>query len=276
MIARTVRWHPVLIVALAGALTGALTAQAEVEVKPIALSIGSPSIEQMDFSFRPSGINPGTGIYLLIGGFDRPVVLIDADRSTVSQANDSTGRDLLKEPPKPAGMMSVSFGSGPLGPFPSISEDGKRIIVQIVTPQAPAPEATSIEIDAKIAVQQASGTSELKSSAAPLAPGTKIKLGDETLEIKAIAPSDWEEGQFTLGVQMTEAFHKEMASLRVEDASGKALTDGPYSTMTMMNTVEQEMLLSSKPKEVVLIAEVYEGIESTEVPVKVTVGLGLD
>ena len=159
---------------IAAVLLLATTTHAEVSVQPIGLTVGSPAIEDMDFSFRPSGLNAGTGIHLLITGFGSPIVLLDDDNSTLNKATDSTGKDLLQE--RPQNDNSYSFSSSPIGPFPKISEDGKQLVVDLNVPQTPAAGATSISVEGTLKVTIAAGKVNAKAEGVAAVQGEAFGL----------------------------------------------------------------------------------------------------
>ncbi|MCC6682200.1 MAG: hypothetical protein IT445_14965 [Phycisphaeraceae bacterium] len=251
-------------------------AHAEVMVTPIALTVGSPTLQDMDFDFRPNGVNPGTSVHVIITGLEQRIVDLDTDNSTVSMAVDSTGKDLLAQPkPKSDGGFSMSMSSDPIGPFPHIKADGSAIAVELITPQAPAAGATSINCEASLAVLTAAGTKTLSAQNVPLQPG-QVALGDQSFEITAMGPSDWEEGKFKLTLKMTKDLHQQVAGWTITDDAGAKLTDGPYSTMTMFDTVELEFTLSANPQAASFALDLYDDMQKVTVPVKFQVGLGIE
>lgn len=260
---------------LAAVLTMFTTAgHAEVTVRPIGLTIGSPAIEEMDFGFKPNGVNPGTSVHLLISGLDMPIVLLDDDNSTLDKATDSTGKDLLQEKPKQNNSF-VSFGSGPIGPFPKISDDGKQLIVELITPQTPAAGATGITYEGTLSVVVASGTKAVSADNVTTKPG-KVQLGENSVEITQFGPSEWEEGKFHLGIKMTTELLDAIASWKVTAPDGTELSDGPNSTMTMMNTAEVGLTLEKKTDAINIELELYDGMQKVQVPVTAEVGLGIE
>ncbi len=259
---------------LAAVLFLSTTVHAEVSIQPIGLTVGSPAIEAMDFGFRPSGLNAGTGIHLLITGFDSPLVKLDDDNSTLSSATDSTGKDLLQE--RPQDDNSYSFSSSSLiGPFPKISEDGKQLIVDLNVPQTPAPGATSITLDGTLLVTVALGKANVKAQGVATEPG-KIQLGGHDVEVIGVSPSDWEEGKFKLELKMQTDLLDAISTWKITAPDGTELSDGPNSTMTMNTTAQLELTLEKKPDTINIELELYDGLETIEVPVAVEVGLGIE
>ncbi len=263
------------LVAASMLMFAACFAHAEVQVTPIALTVGSPALEDMDFDFRPNGVNPGTAIHIIITGLEQRIVDLDTDNSTVSKAVDSTGKDLLAQPkPKSDDGFSMSMSSDPIGPFPHIKADGSAIAVELITPQAPAAGATAINCEASLSVLTAAGTKTIAAQNVPLQPG-KVTIDDQSFEITDIGPSDWDEGKTKLTLKMTPDLHQQIAGWSITDADGNKLTDGPYSTMTMFDTVELELTLSAKPEMANFALDLYDGMQKVTVPVKFEVGLGI-
>lgn len=259
---------------LASALTCyASTTFAEVSVKPVGLTIGSAAIEDMEFGFRPNGVNAGTSVHLLISGLDNPIVKLDDDNSTLDSATDSTGKDLLQE--RPANDNGFSFSSGPIGAFPRVSDDGTQMIVEFTTPQSPASGATGITYQGTLSVMVAAGMKTVKAEGVATAPG-KVQLGDASMQIADFGPSDWEEGKFKLTIKLETKLLDAISSWKVTAPDGTELSDGPNSTMTMMNNAEVELTLEQKTDTINIELELYDGLDTVRVPVKAQVGLGIE
>ncbi len=248
-------------------------ANAEVVVRPIAMTIGSPAIDQMDFSFQPNGVSAGTSVHLLITGLEHPVVKIDGDNSTLDKVTDSTGKDLLQE--RPARDDGFMYSSGPIGPFPKISEDGKQLIVELSMPQTPAPGSTSIKLEGKLVVVVAAGKKVVSAEGVATQPG-QVTLGEHTIEITGFGPSDWEEGKAKLELKMNATLLDAIASWKITAPDGTELSDGPYSTMTMMDTAQLELTLETSADAINIELELYDGLQQIEVPVAAEVGLGIE
>jgi len=250
------------------------TAHAEVSVQPIGLVIGSPAIEAMDFGFRPNGINAGTSMHILITDLDSPIVKLDDDNSTLNKVTDSTGKDLLQEPPKQEGGFTFS-SSSPIGHFPKISEDGKQLIVEFIAPQAPAPGATGIKVDGTLHVMVAAGKKTAKAEGVATQPG-KVELGGHDVEVMGVGPSDWEEGKFKLELKMQTDLLDAIAAWKITAPDGTELSDGPNSTMTMNTTAQLELTLEKKPDTFNIELELYDGLDTIQIPVSIEVGLGME
>lgn len=248
---------------------------AEVSIRPVGLIVGSPAIEDMDFGFKPNGVNPGTSVHLLISGMDHPIVKLDDDNSTLDKATDSTGKDLLQEPPAKADNNFVSFSSGPIGAFPHVSDDGKQMIVEFTTPQAPAPGATGISYEGSLSVMVAAGMKTVKAEGVATQPG-KVQLDGHTMEIAGFGPSDWEAGKFKLTIKLETKLLDAISSWKVTAPDGTELSDGPNSTMTMTNNAEVELTLQQKTDTINIELELYDGLDTVRVPVKAQVGLGIE
>ena len=259
---------------LAAVLLLTTTIHAEVSVQPIGLTVGSPAIEAMDFGFRPNGINAGTGVHLLITGFDSPIVKLDKDNSTLNKAIDSTGKDLLQEKPKQNNGFSFS-SSKIIGPFPKISEDGKQLIVDLNAPQAPASGATRITLDGTLHIIVAAGKANVKAQGVATQPGT-VQLGEHTVVVVGVSPSDWEEGKFKLDLTMKTDLLDAISTWKITAPDGTELSDGPNSTMTMNTTAQLEFTIDQKPDTFNIELELYDGLKTIEVPVAVEVGLGIE
>lgn len=254
-------------------LASAPFAHAETQVKPLAVSVGSLALEGMDFDLRPAGVNPGVSVHVLITGLDTPIVDIDDDNSTLDKATDSTGKDLLEEPKRDDGMMMMMSSSG-VGPFPSVSKDGKLAIVEFSAPQPPAVGATSMHFEGTLAVVVATGRKSDTATVA-LAPG-KVSVAGLNLEVTDVAKHDWEEGKSKLVIRMDVATRDQIASWKVAAPDGSVIGEDPFSTTTFGDTVDVEITLDAKPPTAQLTLEVYEGMKRVDVPIKLDVGLGVE
>jgi hypothetical protein len=265
--------HKALAITSAIVLSIPALAHAEVSVRPIALQIGSPQIEAMDFSFQPNGINAGTSVHLLVSGLEQSIVQLDDVNSKLDKAVDSTGKDLLQE--RPMSGSEFSFSSGPIGSFPKVSEDGSRLIVVLIAPQTPAPGATDITYEAELSVMVATGRKTVSAQGVALTPA-QVQLGDHTIQIADFGPSDWEEGKFKLTIKMNTDLLDAIAAWKVTDPDGQLLSEGPNSTMTMNTSAELELTLDAKPDSVDIELELYDGMQRIAIPITTRVGLGIE
>ncbi len=246
---------------------------AELTVQPIALTVGSPSIADMDFHFKPSGVNAGTSVQLLIGGFEKTVVDIDKENSTLDNVTDSTNKDLLEKPP--AKNSGLTFTQSPIGPFPKISEEGSKLIVELITPQAPSIGATSIKYQGTLSVIVAEGTKTISANDVATEPG-QVQIGDQSLEITGFGPSDWQKGKFKLSIKMTRQLLDQIASWKITAADGTVLCDHPSSTMTMNTTANLDLMLAQELDKINIAIELYDGMQKIEVPIDTKVSLGIE
>lgn len=261
-----------LIAVLTLLLTSAAT-HAEITTRPIGLTIGSPAIADMDFSFKPNSVNAGTSVHLLVTGFEHSIVKLDDDNSSLDIVTDSTGKDLLKKhPPKENGF---TFTQKPFGHFPKISEDGKQLIVELITPQTPSIGTTSITYQGKLAVTVAEGRKTISAKDIATEPG-QVQLGEHSIEITAFGPSDWQEGKSKLSLKMTKTLLDAIASWKITAPDGTVLCDHPNSTMTMMNTAQLELTLDQAAETINIELELYDGMQLIEVPVNAKVSLGIE
>lgn len=250
--------------------------RAEVVVEPLGIVVGSPKIADMDYDFRPTNLDAGTRVQLLISGFDSPVVKLDDENSELTGVTDSTGKDLLKVAKQADdGFGGSSFGSSPIGPFPQVSKDGKRMIVELVAPNAPGKGATAVQFKGTLMVVAAEGKKTVSAKDVPAKAGT-VQLGDQSFEITAIGPSDWEEGKTKLEVKMSTKLLDAISSWKITAPDGTAICDGPYSTMTMMDTAQLELTLDKKVDTLNIELELFDGVKQVKVPVDVEVGLGIE
>ncbi|MEE9405720.1 MAG: hypothetical protein V3V20_12585 [Algisphaera sp.] len=242
-------------------------------VQPLALQVGSPTVETLDFSFRPGNIQPGTRVHLLISGFSQKIVKLNDDDSTLSSVADSTGKDLLAETPKEDDAFS--FTSGPFGSFPRINDDGDLMIIELIAPQAPAPGATHISYQGELSIMLSAGTQTVNAKNIALTPGD-IQLGEQSITLKSFGPSDWQEGKSSLVLTTDPAWVDTIASWKITGPDGAELSDGPNSSMTMTNSAQLDFILDASPETVNIEVVLYDDVQNQTLPLAFEMSLGVE
>lgn len=250
-----------------------LPATAEVDVRPLSVTVGSAELADLDFQLKPHGVESGTQINVLVSGFESSVIKLDAEASNVDTFVDSTGHDLTKAPKDDAPRRFG--GDQTIGPFPKISEDGTKLVAQLQGRGIPKPGADAVTIDGTLVVLTATGTQDHKSDAFNPADKPTLTLGGEKITVQGVKPSDWEEGKFSLSLGMTTDIRDRIKAIKLLDDQGKELADGPSSTMTMNKSVTMNLTCDAEPKSAVLSVVMYKDLQTVKVPVRLTVGLGL-
>ncbi len=243
----------------------------DVVVTPLGVSVGSATLEDMDFSIRPGTMQPGLRVHVLLAGFADSAVLVDVAGSSVTACVDSTGLDLLKPVKRERrGMMTPQA----IGPFPRVSDDGQMVTLEVVAPRVPGEGASWVAVQGQVRVLTASGTRTVRSA---VVKPTKqsMTVGDAGLTLQGAKPSEWQEGKTELALGLTKGVHQRIKTMRVLDEKGKVLAEGPSSTMTMGEAVTVTMMLDAKPGSLMLEFELYEGLSAVLVPMDLKVGLGL-
>ncbi|MEZ6191126.1 MAG: hypothetical protein R3C45_07510 [Phycisphaerales bacterium] len=124
-------------------------------------------------------------------------------------------------------------------------------------------------------IMVAAGMKTVKAEGVAAAPGN-VQLGDANMQIAEYGPSDWEEGKFKLTIKLDTQLLDAISSWKVTAPDGTELSDGPNSTMTMMNNAEVELTLEKKTDTINIELELFDGLDTIQVPVKAQVGLGIE
>jgi len=252
------------------------TALAQPTAQPIGFSVGAAALEDMPMELKPNGLQAGTRVHVLVSGVDQPIVLVDDDASEITAFTDSTGKNLLDKPEKKQSGFTFSFGGSDagVGPFPQIAEDGKQATVELIAPVPPAPDAESISVEATLVLKTAASTRTLTTD--PLAIGSgKASLDGDAIRVQSLEPSQFQPGTHELTLVMPAATLEKIKAIKALATDGTVLAEDRTSTMTMNNTSHVGLMLSQKVGKVVLEIEAYEQMAITQVPVNVTLGLGL-
>ncbi len=247
--------------------------QAEVAVRPVGLTVGSPDIHDMHFSLTPRGVSAGTVVNLLITGLDHPAVRVDHDLSSLDKATDSTGKDILKQRLQRGKTYIINFN--PIKPFPQISKDGKQLIVELATPQAPAKGATGFTLKGNLTVMVSTGKINVNAANVATEPG-QIMLGEHSVQLVSFGPSDWGQGQFKLVMKMDNSFFESIASWDFTSPDGTKLSGKPFSSQRSESSAQVEFAFAQDVGQFNIQLEVYDGLQQIDIPVDVEIGLGFD
>jgi len=258
---------------LAVAILFSASVQAQVVVRPVGLTVGSPEIHDMHFSLKPRGVHAGTVVNLLITGLDHPAVKVDNNLSSLDKATDSTGKDLLEQRLQRGKTYVINFK--PIKPFPQISKDGKQLIVEVATPQAPAKGATGFTLQGNIAVMVSAGKINVNAVNVATQPG-QIMLGEHPVQVVSFGPSDWKQGQFKLVMKMDNSFFESIASWDITSPDGTKLSGKPFSSQRSESSAQVEFAFAQEVDQFNIQLEVYDGLQQIDIPVDAQVGLGFD
>ena len=250
-----------------------LHAQAvDITTTPVGVAVVSESFPAEEFDFGPINGLTGTRVALLLEAGEGAIVGVEPFDSDIESFVDSTGRDLLKA----VEADGEGFGS-PSGVdgFPRLSGDNRRAVVEVLAPRSPAPDATSITLRGKVAVETAMGTTEAETGVIDLKPG-KVTAGDHAFSIESLETEEmFEESSLMLTLKFTGDLATGFASLRLLDEAGEVIPAERRSSMSFGKTLEVSYAIDrDKLERANLELTMWLGIKQMKVPVDVTISVG--
>lgn len=212
----------------------------------------------------------GTSVSLMLVHSDKKIVRFH-EGSKLESFTDDKGTKFSLDQFKFEGFSSSS----------EVSPDGHRMIVRVETRDTPAAGAKTVSIKGKLVVFCSPQTQEAVQKDMALAKDTQIELGPIKAKISAIKPSKWGTEEH-LQVEFTnDTGYDALKDLTFQDASGKEIKFQQGGGMNSMGpggkllSATKIYILPGKPDKVTIKAVYYDKIEKLEVPIDLTVGLGL-
>lgn len=256
------------------AAVSALADDAGFEARPIAISVARPPADAEALFGPHLNLQRGVTVSVLIASPGPGIVQVDRDASHIERLADSAGNDLLEadaDEPVPAdAFFAPTFA--PIGPFPYIADDGSATIVELRGQSIPAADATAVELEAVLSLRVAEGADTHTIEAVAL-DGDELEVGDHTIQVGA-GDGFWGNGT-SVKLTMSAEASEQIAAVRFLDAAGDDLTAQSVGTMTMMGEVEREYLIEQEVSEATLEIDVHTEIRTLEVPIELTLTLGL-
>lgn len=247
------------------------------KVEAVAVAV-TGQVDEEAFEFSPLQGQPGTRVSLAIdaSGLGATIVGLDDEASKVSAFTDAQGNDLLESQNEGGGMFSISFGGGssPIGAFPKVSEDGTMMVLDIEGPATPAAGSGAITLKASLALRIAEGTVTRKSGPIPLSAG-KVVDKDGGITIDSVGDVEWGDAAMSVTMKMPVETLDQIAKIAFYNAAGEDITDGQRSTMTMLDRAEVMWELTEKVDTATIELTLHDKMRKLEVPVDLTVTLGL-
>jgi hypothetical protein len=239
----------------------------ETSIRPVGLTVALPDPDSEFSGSYIRGRHAGTTIHFRVTNPPKPMLNIDGDKTSVETFADSSGKDLQAE----------GFSGDPIGPFTTVSEDGKTMVFSLQARNVPSGKSTHIRVKGKIAVL--AGDKE-KTAKVPLTlkADTKIRLGTIEATLDKVGDANWGRAKQTLTFQADQPFDaiKEMVFF---DADGKKVAHSIMGQGAMgwadNKTYEIRIGLEKKIDKGQLEVIYYSDTQILELPLDLKVSVGL-
>lgn len=258
--------------------TGVVTAQEQppVSAEIVVLRVMVVGFPADSFDLAPFNASPGTAVAVLLRSADKLIVAVLGDKSRIDAFSDDTGADLL-EPPPATGAASNQFSmtTSVIGPFPTISNDGKSAVVELTAPSSPADGATSLQLKGTIVMQLAVGTSKITVPHAELVSGA-MDVPGYTVAIEQVGEVNWGNGpQRSVTFKVTGDKAEQLAAVRFLNADGSEIQSQRTMRMRMFGHVQVTYVLDKMVDAATIELSFWDGLESVEVPLDMQITLGI-
>lgn len=253
------------------ALCGALPAGPDgggIDVDVVSLTLGKPlpkpvARELMTF------VKPGTDITLLLSAPDKRMIGLDRRASRLTALADDKGTDLTKG----KGLSSARNWLK----WPKFTADGHHGTVRIEADGLPAPNAGRVVVAGTLAVLCGSNEKEAVQKGLELVKGAKLTAGPVPMSISSVQEQP---GRNRRTVTFSYRGPDDaIRSIRFLDEAGKELKAdrGVRTSFSMGGAVSRsrEWHLPLEAKEVGVKVAYFEKVETVNVPVDLSIGVGL-
>lgn len=215
---------------------------------------------------------PGTEIAVLLALAEGGIIKLDERKSKVSKIADDKGTNLLAaKPPK------ESFFSGPLSSFPKFTKDRKACIVEFQAHACPAAGSKEVQVEATIVLSVGQGQEVVKQEKVEAKKGAGFKAGAASFKITEAGKNDFGDDPMKLSLESKDGL--KVAKMRFLDAAGKEIESrlGSHGSMSFGAdaTYSWDYTLKQMVPGMTVEVTLWKKVESIEVPVKLTVSLGL-
>jgi len=249
--------------------TGGQQARAHaVTVQPVGVRVVMPGYGDDNEALRAFSWQAGTTVALLVQRPAGNLIEIDTDASTLDLFTDEAGNDLLE---------GEGWGQTGFGMSPDISEDSRAALMEIGGKQVPAHGTNQVRAKGSIKLVTASGKQRVSGGLLKLVKDEAVKLGSATFTVTQVKASQWDDGAIEVTLKTTDDTQP-IAGIVFENA-GKPIEArrSMSSTMTFngSSTTEWSYSLQSKVKQVTVSADLWQGLQTHDVPFDVRVGIGL-
>ena len=270
------------VVSLAGLLTLAATvlyaqdAEDDVAaptptVRAVGMTIAVHDGSDSKTSSLAQGVDAGTSLHLLADFGDLTAIEIIRGACTLEAFTDDLGTVLL-EPEEAAESRLLGIDNE------RIADDGHSAQFSFTARRRPVAGASGLVLKVKLAVLIGHNRTTAVFDNVSLTPGETFLLGDHAIEIREVAAPGWDDTQLEVKFASDESF-SDVAAMRFLDADGKDIDSYYYSRgrigMGDYTSYRRSMVLGSNVEVTAIEIDYFAKTETVNVPVDMTVGLGL-
>ena len=252
--------------ALIALSTASFVAAQTPQVEPIKLEVRrKPTLKGVD-AFG----EPGVTLEVAVRAPGKPLLSVDTEQSKLVRFRDDKGTDLAKGASK-----GFFFWVSKRSSFGDAPKDA--CVLEFQTKGLPAKGAGRIELVAEVAMRSASGTASAQQEV-KLKEGAKISCGPVPMFLSSVDDSEFDGSEVTVQVSAKEPMDavKEIEFLDAQGAPMKAESMGSSSFgFGGKKTYSRAFGLPSRPKSLTVKVTYFREVETVQVPVKLSLGMGL-
>ncbi len=257
------RGTTLLVTALFGILsTGAVLAELPLQV------VGVQVVPDNPLDSTVFGTTGGTKLALLVSRPNGGITSFVEEESELTLFADDQGNSILGE-----GSFHNGFGS-----FPSLEDDGARLLVELTASGTPAPGSRTLKAKGKLVVAVSEMTETYRSPRIDIQEGAEVKAGSIPFRITAVGPPEWGDDAQAITLVADQNID-EVKSIRILGGNGDPIefSRGSSGSMTVMGsvTVSRQFTFPEEQTAIVVEIEYWGGLRRIEVPFDLEVGIGL-
>jgi hypothetical protein len=267
-----------VLVLMAGILLPAPLSSAQAEGKGkaevVSLSVSKSSAKD-DKDLVPNyGLPVRIGILATLP--ESGIVRLEEKKSKVTKFSDDKGTDLLQ---KKAKSKDDFFGDpGPIGAFPKVGKDLKTCYLEIQSQTVPASGAKSLTLEGTLLFMTGKGQDVDKQEIKEPKRGATFKIGTASFRIDDVGKPKFGDAPFQVILSSKEGAR--VVKVRFLDADGKEIeSSSPGSGTSSFGDSEPTYSwtydLKREVKSFTVEATLWKQVATVEVPLKLTVTLGL-
>jgi hypothetical protein len=258
----------------------------------IGLQLADPAFDQGEFERAPLPAARGTVMRVLIE-HARPIVSLDRRASAVSMFRDDTGRQLRPKRPNAADNESpqttqkteadrthvrptaLRLSEGhPIDPGTEISRNGRRMVVSFRAPRLPDPEASELQLKARLNVRLGIEKETITLKDVPIRKGP-IDIEGRSVAIHKRGESQWGEQPFYVQLQLEGQSAERFIKARILSSEGKDITARQRPPVWMAEAVRVPVSLKRQVDRATLELTFFKAVTTETLPIDVKTGLGL-
>ncbi len=247
-------------------------AMAETQDNEINIAVAGVQVVTQTLGEGMEGLLPfnepekGTQVALLITSGDDRLIGVDQRRSNLQDFTDGQGMDLLE---------GEAHLGGPFG-WPRVSDDHNAALLHISGPGIPARDASRIRAAGQLHVTTAKQTESVEAESVAIQQGTQFTAGDLELTIARIDDATWGDAEMSVRLRYTGSPHA-IADIRFLDADGEQIeatqTGSGHGAMDGETQVMIDFDLKRKVPEATIEVDLWQDVQSREVPFEISTGL---